>query len=324
MQRIIVTGGAGFVGSNLVSALLEENPNREVMVIDDFRSGTFANLSSEGQRPFSFTGEVIPYDMGKTNIYEVLGDLEPDTIFHLASITDTTVDDQAQMIRDNVSPFLDMLNYVEANQDVKLIWASSAAVYGTQANGATAARRPFQLGDAGRPANVYGFSKWLMENHARTVMREVPDAQIVGLRYFNVFGPGEGHKQHMASMIYRLAQQMIDGQRPRIFRGGDQARDHVYVGDVVEATLAGAHRKAKSGIYNVGSGKTTSFNQIVTAINQALGTDLQPEYIDNPYRFYQDYTCADLSATTENLKWQPRHDPVPTMIEYVKSLAQSH
>ncbi len=321
MQKILVTGGAGFVGANLVRTLQTENPGREIVVVDDFRSGSFANLTSEGLRPFSFGGQVIAESVASEGLLDVLDDFEPDTIFHLASITDTTVTDDALMIRDNVVPFVDLLNYV-AETDAKLVWASSAAVYGTRANGATAARRPFTLKDAGHPANVYGFSKWLMENHGRQVMNEYRDAHIVGLRYFNVFGPGEGHKKHMASMIYQLAQQMLAGKRPRIFRDGQQARDHVHVQDVVDATIAGAHRKAKSGIYNVGSGKATTFNQIVGAINEALGTSLEPEYMDNPYRFYQDYTCADLSETEAGLKWQPKRDPVPAMVEYVKELAK--
>ena len=102
------------------------------------------------------------------------------------------------MITDNVEPFEALLEVAIAT-GCRLVWASSAATYGTGANGATAARRPFELRDAGRPANVYGFSKWLMENVHRRALRDHPDLHIVGLRYFNVFGPGEAHKDHMAA-----------------------------------------------------------------------------------------------------------------------------
>jgi ADP-L-glycero-D-manno-heptose 6-epimerase len=117
-------------------------------------------------------------------------------------------------------------------------------------------------------------------------------------------------------MIYQLAQQMLDGNRPRIFAPGDQARDQVYVKDVVGCTIAGAAPEADSGIYNVGTGVATSFNQIVAALNEALGTDLKPDYFDNPFAFYQDYTCADLSATKSGLHWSPSYTTHDAIVEY--------
>lgn len=318
-MNIIITGGAGFVGSNLARQLQEAEPDANLLIIDDFRSGSFANLSSEGEQGWSFRGELIPRPLHELDLYELIEDYDPDVVFHEASITDTTVSDQAKMIADNVEPFEVLLD-AAVRRGVKLVWASSAATYGTQANGATAERRPFRLADAGRPANVYGFSKWLMENAARRTLAANPEAHIVGLRYFNVFGPGEAHKQHMASMVYQLAQQMLAGKRPRIFRDGQQARDQVYVKDVVGCTLAGADDDARSGVYNVGTGEATSFNQIVAALNDALGTSLEPDYIDNPYSFYQDYTCADLSQTRKGLSWSPRYAAPDAIREYAAML----
>lgn len=319
MQRVIVTGGAGFVGSNLVRQIQLDHPDCQIIVVDDFRSGSFANLSSEQGEPFSFTGEVVARSLTAFDLFALAEDFDPQVIFHEASITDTTVTDQAKMIADNVDPF-EVLLALAVERGIKLVWASSAATYGTRANGATQQRRPFALEDAGHPANVYGFSKWVMENLARNTLAANPEAHIVGLRYFNVFGPGEQHKQHMASMIYQLTQQMLDGKRPRIFRDGSQARDHVYVGDVVGATLAAADDRARSGVYNVGTGKATSFNDIIAAINRALGTSLEPDYIDNPYRFYQDYTCADLAQSRKGLRWQPKFDTLDTIAQYARQL----
>ncbi|MEX0655907.1 MAG: ADP-glyceromanno-heptose 6-epimerase [Phycisphaeraceae bacterium] len=318
-MNILITGGAGFVGSNLVRQLQQTQPDAELVVVDDFRSGSFANLSSEGDEGFSFHGEVIARPLHDLDLVELVEDVQPTVIFHEASITDTTVTDQAKMITDNVEPFANLLS-IAAEMQIRLVWASSAATYGTRANGATQARRPFRLEDAGQPANVYGFSKWIMENMARATLKDYPGAHIVGLRYFNVFGPGEAHKQHMASMIHQLARQMLAGKRPRIFTPGDQARDHVYVKDVVECTLAGAEPTAQAGIYNVGTGKATTFNQIVASLNEALGTSLEPDYIENPYAFYQDYTCADLTATRDGLDWQPAYPTHDAILEYARHL----
>jgi len=201
MMRILVTGGAGFVGSNLVRQLQEDNPEAYLLIVDDFRTGSFANLASEGEHGWSYRGEIIARSLTEVDLYTIIEDFDPEVIFHEASITDTTVTDQAKMISDNVEPFEALLS-VAIESGVKLVWASSAATYGTRANGATSERRPFAIQDAGQPANVYGFSKWIMENLHRQVVAEHPEAHIVGLRYFNVFGPGEQHKKHMSSMIY--------------------------------------------------------------------------------------------------------------------------
>ena len=227
------------------------------------------------------------------------------------------------MVRDNVEPFVTML-YLSTELNFKFVYASSAATYGISANGAMKERRPFRIEDAGRPANVYGFSKWIMENLAAKTLVARTDAHIVGLRYFNVFGPGEAHKKHMASMTYQLAQQMLAGKTPRIFTGGEQARDQVHVSDVVAATIAASAEGVRPGVYNVGSGKATSFNQIIAGLNEAFGTSVKPEYFENPYKFYQDYTCADISLSTQFLRWSPKQDPHKAIVEYAKQLKQQH
>jgi ADP-L-glycero-D-manno-heptose 6-epimerase len=332
MNRIIITGGAGFIGSNLVRQLQRDYPAAQLMVIDDFRTGTFANLVSEPNEPtggdepsegFSYRGELLARSLSDLDVFQEIEDFDADVVFHLASITDTTVTDQVKMLADNVEPFEAMLA-AAVERGVKLVWASSAATYGTRANGATQQRRPFRLDDAGQPANAYGFSKWIMENLHRRTLVEHPEAHVVGLRYFNVFGPGEQNKAHMASMIYRLALQMLDGKRPRIFHDGEQARDHVYVRDVVDGTIAGAADKARSGVYNLGTGRATTFNQIIAALNKALGTNLAADYFDNPYAFYQDYTCADLAQTKKGLHWSPQFDASEAIGAYAKRLAAQH
>ena len=337
-MRYLITGGAGFIGSNLVRALQRDEPHAQLLVVDDFRSGSFANLSAEAQSNgptdpsgFTYRGDVVAGALHTLDLPALLQRFDPDVVYHLASITDTTVTDQVAMLRDNVDPFRDLLAWATTNDESRtvprrLVWASSAATYGispgggTTAHGATPAKRPFKLSDAGAPANVYGFSKWVMENLHRDALAVHAGAHLVGLRYFNVFGPGEQHKGRMASMIHQLAQQMLAGQAPRLFTPGDQARDHVHVHDVVACTRAAAQPSARPGVYNVGTGTATTFNAIVDALRNAIDCPHDTQYIPNPHAFYQDYTCADLSATTSGLGWSPQHNPADAIAAYAAQL----
>jgi len=322
MQRVIVTGGAGFVGGHLSRQLQVEN-RAEVLVIDDFRTGTFANLNPPGDDVPPFTGDVVTGALHDIDLPSLISRFRPDAIFHEASITDTTIHDEAVMMHDNVAPFRVLLDTAIAHA-IPLVWASSAATYGQTARGATLQHRPFQVNDAGDPANVYGFSKWVMENLHRQALAVHPDAHVVGLRYFNVFGTNEGHKGKMASMVHQLALQILDGRPPRIFYDGEQARDQVPVWDVVDATIAATGPEAHSGIYNVGSGTATTFNQIINALNEALGTDHAPDYFENPYAFYQDFTCADLKTTGSGIQWQPSHDVRDAILRTARALQARH
>lgn len=331
----IVTGGAGFIGSNLTAELYRREVDCHVVVVDDFRSGSFANLVEACERKGvgAFRGEIIPDSVADLNWQPAVAGLEPRAVFHLAAITDTTVHDQQKMIRDNAESFADIAGAC-IESGVPLVYASSAATYGTPPQAGR--REAFPLEAAGAPDNVYGFSKWLMEvEHARLAETYCDDRGrapwIVGLRYFNVFGPCEARKGKMASMVFQLARQVLNGQRARLFRDGTQARDQVYVEDVIDCTLAaagmGEKKKPEPGVYNLGCGVATSFNEIVGAIGQGLGLSggVEVEMIDMPESiraFYQDYTCADMSRTKSGLGWSPRHEPKAAMRSYVADLAE--
>ena len=302
--NLVVTGGAGFIGSNLTLALQEKFPGAHLTVIDDFRSGNFKNLTG-------YRGDVVAQNLATLDWRDQFGDEKFDAVFHLASITDTTNHDQFEQVHDNVESFRRLLNFARPTK-TRIIYASSASTYG-------AATQASVESNGAAPANVYSFSKAIMDNIARRAAAESPDWIIIGLRYFNVYGPREAHKGVPASMVYHLAQQMKAGQRPRIFKHGEQKRDFVYVKDAVEGSIRTLNAQA-SGIYNLGSGQARSFNELVDVLNKRLGTNFQPDYIDNPHAHYQNFTQADLTNVRSALGYEPRFPLEEGVRDYVQWL----
>lgn len=302
--NLIVTGGAGFIGSNLTLGLQEKFPNARLTVIDDFRSGDFKNLAG-------YKGDFVAQNLATLDWREQFGEEKFDAIFHLASITDTTNHDQFEQVHDNVESFRRLLKFAQPTK-TRIVYASSASTYGpateasVESNGAA-------------PANIYAFSKAVMDNIAIREAKASPDWIIVGLRYFNVYGPREAHKGVPASMVYHLSKQMKAGQRPRIFKGGEQKRDFVYVKDIVEGSILALEAK-ESGIYNLGCGQARSFNELVDLLNQSLGTNLPADYIDNPHAHYQNFTEADLNRVRGALGYAPQFPLEDGVRDYMKWL----
>ena len=154
-----------------------------------------------------------------------------------------------------------------------------------------------------------------MDNIAEDFSKDT-GLKAVGVRYFNVYGPGEAHKGKFASMIYQLYKQMKEGRRPRIFEYGEQKRDFVYVKDAVDMTIL-AMNAPKTTVYNVGSGEPHSFNDVIKYLNEALGTSYEPEYFECPYDFYQEYTHADMTKAKEELGFVPKYHLREGIKEYV-------
>jgi ADP-L-glycero-D-manno-heptose 6-epimerase len=205
--------------------------------------------------------------------------------------------DQFVQVHDNVESFRRLLNFARPTR-TRIIYASSASTYGPATEASAESNRA-------APANIYAFSKTIMDNIAIREVKESPDWTIIGLRYFNVYGPREAHKGVPASMVYHLAQQMKAGQRPRIFKQGEQKRDFVYVKDVVEGSILALEAR-ESGIYNLGCGQARSFNELVDILNKCLGTKFVADYIDNPHAHYQNFTEADLDKVRSALGYQPQ------------------
>jgi len=307
-MQILVTGGAGFIGSNIALHLQNIYPEAQIVVLDNFSSGYFKNLNG-------FKGEFIAGDISDRQLWEYLGKHYTfNVVFHQAAITDTTVEDQNLMLKINTNAFKYLLDTAIDRWGAKVIYASSAAVYGN-------CPAPMKEEGCLKPENVYGFSKLMMDNLALKYMERYREATIIGLRYFNVYGYGEAHKGKFASMVYQLMIKMLRGQKPRLFKWGEQKRDFVYIKDVIKANLL-ALKSNKSGIYNVGSGQGRSFNELVEILNRVLGTDYQIEYFDNPYDFYQNHTEAVLTKSFSHLGYKPDWPLEKGIEDYYKILKE--
>jgi ADP-L-glycero-D-manno-heptose 6-epimerase len=315
-KTILITGGAGFIGANLAFYFQENHPDAKVVVLDSFRSGetlSNGNLKSFGhfKNLLGFNGEVISGDI---NDKDLLLDLEVkyqfDYIFHEAAISDTTALEQDLMIKTNVNAFKDLLDLAVAH-DANMIYASSAATYGSSDT--------FKVGHEA-PNNVYGFSKVMMDNIAYDYM-ENSDINIVGLRYFNVYGPREYFKNTTASMVLQFGHQLLFGKNPRLFEGSDKIlRDFIYIEDIIQANIKAMEPK-KSGVYNVGTGKARSFQDIVDILQRELGTSAVCEYIPNPYvGSYQFFTQADIEETKEYLGYEPAYEMEDGIKAYVAEI----
>jgi len=284
---IIVTGGAGFIGSNIVDALNAKGVS-EILVVDRAGrdSGNLANLRiAEFMQPEEFA-RALERDALPRRI---------EAIFHQGACADTTCDDRAYMMENNFT-FSKMVLHFALARRIPMVYASSAAVYG-----ASTVFAPTRENE--RPLNLYGQSKLDFDNHVRNVVASA-ESIVAGLRYFNVYGPRESHKGKMASMVYQLYRQLKASGRARLFTGtdgygdGEQRRDFVFVGDVVRVNLALAEGPLRTGIFNVGTGRARSFNEIARTIIGQIGAG-EIEYVPFPASLagrYQSFTEADLSG----------------------------
>jgi ADP-L-glycero-D-manno-heptose 6-epimerase len=294
MPRYLVSGAAGFIGSNLALSL--EASGAEVIGVDSLRTGQLDNLKT-------FRGEFIRADVSEA--FSLEGPW--DAVFHQGDITDPRHPDDAEVLRKNLAGFRCLLE-IAKNSRSRLIYASTAGLYG---NGATPMKedQPKQL------LTAYAQSKMQMDALGQSFSDQIP---VIGLRYFNVYGPREAAKGRAASMVYHLYQQIRSGKKPRLFQWGEHKRDFVYVKDVVAANLAAL--TAPSGVYNVGTGVASSFNQLIEALSLALETPLEIEYFPMPYdpSTYQSDTQADTAFAKARLGFQAQWDLNSGVADYVQ------
>jgi ADP-L-glycero-D-manno-heptose 6-epimerase len=301
-KTILITGGAGFIGSNLAFYFQENYPNSHVVIFDCFRSEvTFANgnLQSFGhyKNLIGFTGDIVCGNINNKADLTLLSDYKFDYMFHQAAISDTRVYDQEIVMRTNVNSFYDLLE-IAKKDDAVMVYASSAATYGSLPSPQTVGKE--------NPENPYGFSKYIMDQIAYQYVNENPSMTIVGLKFFNVYGPGEYYKAKTSSMVIQLGHQILNGKAPRLFEGSDQIlRDFINIDDVIQANIKACTPK-QNGVYNVGTGKPRSFQDIADILQTELGTNLGTEYFPNPYDGYQMHTQANIDTSQANLGFEPK------------------
>jgi ADP-L-glycero-D-manno-heptose 6-epimerase len=300
---IIVTGAAGFIGSRIVAALNREGAAGVIAVDNLEKSAKFTNLAG---------CEIEDY-LDKREFLERVGNGEFDgaveAVLHQGACSDTMESDGRYMMENNYRYSRRLLDWCQ-EEEVPFLYASSAAVYG--AGPAFREERKYEA-----PLNVYGYSKFLFDQHVRSRLHE-RTGQIAGFRYFNVYGPNEAHKGRMASVAFHAFNQVLETGKVKLFAGsagypdGGQQRDFVYVDDVVNANLWFLEHQAVSGVYNCGTGRAQTFNDVAMAVlngvRESRGESRHTlaelvaagsiEYIAFPPALvgkYQSYTQADLS-----------------------------
>ncbi len=288
---IIVTGGAGFVGSNIVAGL-NQRGERDILVVDDLKDGRkFANLVN---------CDIADYedkDVWRARLRERGLPEGTRAVLHNGACSATTEWDGRYMMDENYAVSREWLHAC-LERGVPLIYASSASVYG--------AGPEFREDPACEaPLNVYGYSKLQFDRYVRRL--GTPASQVVGLRYFNVYGPNEAHKESMASVAWHLRNQILEGSEVRLFEGsdgyddGEQRRDFIYVGDVVNVVLFFLDHPELSGIFNTGTGRAQSFNDVARAVIDWHGSG-RIRYIPFPEHLkgrYQSYTEASMEQLRE-------------------------
>jgi UDP-glucose 4-epimerase len=320
--KLLVTGGAGFIGSNLANSLintkhLDEKMSfrtnsasnhvivnsvgsgcNEVIAFDDLSLGTISNLAKEVR---FVKGSVMDYDL----VLELTRDC--DFIFHQAALSSSPMflEDPRKGMNVNIIGFMNIMESARRNKVRKVIYASSSSLY----NGLSI---PYRECDNVSPKTFYESSFHCRETIARTYNIQY-GIESTGLRYFSVYGPNERHKGRFANTVSQFIWDMVEKKKsPVIYGDGSQTRDFTFVEDVVQANLLAVSGKRneqqESGfnIYNVGTGTQTSFNSVIEIINRQLGTDIQPNYVNNPIANYVQHTMADLSLARSELGYEPR------------------
>ncbi|AFP85420.1 ADP-L-glycero-D-manno-heptose-6-epimerase [secondary endosymbiont of Heteropsylla cubana] len=280
---IIVTGGAGFIGSNIIKGL-NKIGYKNILVVDNLnKNNKYNNLIDLKISDYLDKQDFLSFLLSKDGFNNI------NAIFHEGACSSTTELDCKYMMYNNYQYSKEVLHYSIKNT-IPFIYASSAATYGQRTNNF------IENTENEKPLNIYGYSKFLLDQHVRMLLPKIK-SQVCGLRYFNVYGPGESHKEKMASIIFQLNDQIKSGQTPRLFTNSENfKRDFIYINDIVAINLW-CWQKNISGIFNCGTGQAVSFKKIANMVLNYHKKE-QLEYIPFPKtikRNYQFYTQADLT-----------------------------
>ncbi len=286
-QRVLVTGGAGFIGSNIANHLSADN---DVIVVDDCYLGTPENLEDTVEfHEQSVLDEELPTDV--------------DAVFHLAALSSYAMHEEnpQQGARVNVEGFVNVTEQARADGCDTVVYASTSSIYGSRTD-------PSPEDMAVTVNTGYEASKLARERYAEYFSNHY-DMSMAGLRFFSVYqgyDGAEAHKGEYANVIAQFADDIANGESPVLYGDGTQTRDFTHVSDIVAGTV-GAAEHGLDGVYNVGTGESYSFNTVVEMLNAELGTAVDPEYVENPIpeSVYVHDTCADFSKLHEAIGWEP-------------------
>lgn len=313
---IIVTGGAGFIGSAIVWRLNELGSNNIIIVDELGKDEKWKNLVGLKFEDFIHKQEFIDHIRDEKILYKI------DAVIHLGANSFTTEKDADHLMTNNYK-YTETLARFCLKNDVRFIYASSAATYGDGLNGFDDDESRIETL---RPLNMYGYSKQLFDLWAK---RHGAFNKIVGLKYFNVYGPNEYHKGDMRSVVHKAFEQVRDTGKVRLFKSrkpdykdGEQMRDFVYIKDAVDMTLYFLDKKDKNGLFNVGAGKARTWNDLVTALFNAMGKPVNIEYINLPdtladkYQYFTEANLDKLKSAGYNMPTTSLQDGVT---DYVKN-----
>jgi ADP-L-glycero-D-manno-heptose 6-epimerase len=310
---LLVTGGAGFIGSNVVAALNEAG--RTDVVVNDVL-GTDQKWRNLAKRRLA---DVV----GTPDLFGWLEGRKLDAVIHMGAISDTTARDADLVIENNFRTSLRLLDWCTAAR-VPFIYASSAATYGNGEAGFNDDWAPQALQEL-KPLNLYGWSKHLFDLAVvdRFMKKEKLPPQWAGLKFFNVFGPNEYHKGEMMSLVAKRFDDVKAGRTVRLFKShkpgiedGDQQRDFIFVDDAVAVVRWLMQTPSVSGIFNVGTGKARSFRDLISAVFRALGREPKIEYVDMPeairgqYQYFTEAEVDNLRRAGYNAGFTPLEDGV--------------
>lgn len=284
-KRVLVTGGAGFIGSNLANHLAADN---DVVAVDDLYLGTPENLDSSVEfHQASVLDDDLPTDV--------------DMVFHLAALSSYAMheEDPTKGARVNIEGFVNTVDQARQDGCDTVVYASTSSIYGNRTE-------PSPEDMAVEARTGYEASKLARERYGEYFSHHY-DMQLAGMRFFSVYqgyGGAEEHKGEYANLIAQFADDIANGESPVIYGDGTQTRDFTHVDDIVRGLELAADNQL-DGIYNLGTGQSYSINTLVERLNEVLGTDVEPEYVENPLTVYVHDTMADSSKMYEETGWEP-------------------
>ncbi len=291
-MKVLVTGGCGFIGSNIAEALADEY---EVVVLDNMFLGSISNISAVKDRVKIVKGDILDAELvNKT--------ADVDFILHEAAASSSPMfkQDLGGSFAVNINGFINVLNAAKENSVKRVIFASTSSIYG---NTPGCLKEDMSVS----PPNFYAVTKLCDENLARIYSQEY-GIETVGLRYMSIYGPHECSKGIYANLVSQFLWDIKKGKKPVIYGNGKQTRDFTYVKDAVHANILAmeARKKFLGEIFNIGTGNSVSLNEMVGILNKVLGKEIEPEYIENPVKNYIMMQKADLSKARRILDYEPR------------------